>query len=108
MEEVVKHINDTNASYRSPNAGDAKNTDLFLDNEHYDYFKESGDDYKILVMPDHPTPLCTQTHSRQAVPYFIYDSTKKLCGVDCFTEETVKGKTFISHGPDVMKKLIEG
>lgn len=43
MEEVVKHINDTNASYRSPNAGDAKNTDLFLDNEHYDYFKESGD-----------------------------------------------------------------
>ena len=43
MEEVIKHINDTNASYRSPNAGDAKNTDLFLDNDHYDYFKESGD-----------------------------------------------------------------
>ena len=33
MEEVIKHINDTNASYRSPNAGDAKNTDLFLDND---------------------------------------------------------------------------
>lgn len=47
MEEVVKHINDTNASYRSPNAGDAKNTDLFLDNDHYDYFKESGD--KVVV-----------------------------------------------------------
>ena len=47
MEEVVKHINDTNASYRSPNAGDAKNTDLFLDNEHFDYFKESGD--KVVV-----------------------------------------------------------
>ena len=47
MEEVIKHINDTNASYRSPNAGDAKNTDLFLDNDHYDYFKESGD--KVVV-----------------------------------------------------------
>ena len=47
MEEVIKHINDTNASYRSPNAGDAKNTDLFLDNDHYDYFKESGD--KVIV-----------------------------------------------------------
>ena len=47
MEEVKKHINDTNASYRSPNAGDAKNTDLFLDNDHYDYFKESGD--KVIV-----------------------------------------------------------
>ena len=33
MEEIVKHINDTNASYRQPNAGDAKNTDLFLDKE---------------------------------------------------------------------------
>ena len=47
MEEVIKHINDTNASYRSPKAGDAKNTDLFIDNDHYDYFKESGD--KVIV-----------------------------------------------------------
>ena len=43
MEELVKHINDTNASYRALNAGDAKNTDLFLDNEHYELFKDSGD-----------------------------------------------------------------
>ena len=43
MEEIVKHINDTNASYRALNAGDAKNTDLFLDNEHYELFKDSGD-----------------------------------------------------------------
>lgn len=43
MEEIVKHINDTNASYRKPNAGDAKNTDLFLDNEHYQLFEGCGD-----------------------------------------------------------------
>ena len=30
MEEILKHINDTNASYRTVGAGDAKNTDLFL------------------------------------------------------------------------------
>ena len=47
MEEVVKHINDTNASYRTPNAGDAKNTDLFLDNEHYDLFKDEGEHVKV-------------------------------------------------------------
>lgn len=47
MEEVIKHINDTNASYRNPNAGDAKNTDLFLDNEHYDYFKDSGEQITV-------------------------------------------------------------
>lgn len=43
MEEIIKHINDTNASFRSINAGDAKNTDLFLDNEHYELFKDAGE-----------------------------------------------------------------
>ena len=43
MEEIVKHINDTNASYRPLGAGDAKNTDLFLDNEHYQLFEGEGE-----------------------------------------------------------------
>ena len=43
MEEIVKHINDTNASYRPLGAGDAKNTDLFLDNEHYQLFEGAGE-----------------------------------------------------------------
>ena len=47
MEEIVKHINDTNASYRNINAGDAKNTDLFLDNEHYELFKGAGEQVTV-------------------------------------------------------------
>lgn len=47
MEEIVKHINDTNASYRQPNSGDAKNTDLFLDNEHYSLFEDSGEQITV-------------------------------------------------------------
>ena len=47
MEEIVKHINDTNASYRAINAGDAKNTDLFLDNQHYELFKGAGDQITV-------------------------------------------------------------
>lgn len=43
MEEIVKHINDTNASYHPLGAGDAKNTDLFLDNEHYQLFENAGE-----------------------------------------------------------------
>ena len=38
MAEIIKHINDTNASYRSLTAGDAKNTDLFFDQGHYSFF----------------------------------------------------------------------
>lgn len=47
MEEIIKHINDTNASYRNINAGDAKNTDLFLDNEHYAFFDGYGENIKV-------------------------------------------------------------
>ena len=47
MEEIVKHINDTNASYRAIGAGDAKNTDLFLDNEHYELFKDLGEQVTV-------------------------------------------------------------
>lgn len=47
MKEIIKHINDTNASYRDTSAGDAKNTDLFLDNEHYTLFEGCGEQIKV-------------------------------------------------------------
>lgn len=47
MEEITKHINDTNASYRHVGAGDAKNTDLFLDNEHYELFRDFGEQITV-------------------------------------------------------------
>jgi hypothetical protein len=47
MEEIVKHINDTNASFRTIGAGDAKNTDLFLDNEHYELFRDAGEQITV-------------------------------------------------------------
>ena len=37
----------------------------------------SGEDYRILVLPDHPTPIRTRTHSGEPVPYMLYDSTKE-------------------------------
>ena len=51
---------------------------------------EKGTDYRMLVLPDHPTPLCLRTHTRDAVPYIIYDSTKDVNGVKTYTEETAK------------------
>ena len=47
MTEIIKHINDTNASYRSLGAGNAKNTDLFLDAEHYEMFQGSGEQITV-------------------------------------------------------------
>ncbi len=38
--------------------------------------KKAGVDYRMLVMPDHPTPICLRTHTSDPVPYLIYDSTR--------------------------------
>lgn len=35
----------------------------------------AGEDYRIIVLPDHPTPICIRTHSSESVPYVLYDST---------------------------------
>ncbi|MGN0735997.1 MAG: cofactor-independent phosphoglycerate mutase [Anaerovoracaceae bacterium] len=40
----------------------------------YEYLKESGEDFRILVVPDHRTPLSIRTHSSDPVPFMIYDS----------------------------------
>jgi len=73
-----------------------------------DYLNGCGDDYRILIMPDHPTPLETKTHSSAPVPFMIYDSRTKKAGVDCFCEASAEGtKIFVEHGPSIMDKLLE-
>ena len=72
------------------------------------YLKDCGEDYRILVMPDHPTPIATKTHSSEPVPFMIYDSRVKNDGVQTFTEDTAKNTgVFVEHGPDIMKMLLE-
>ena len=38
---------------------------------------KSGEDYRMLVLPDHPTPIRCRTHTSDPVPYVLYDSTKE-------------------------------
>ncbi|NLK39603.1 MAG: cofactor-independent phosphoglycerate mutase [Clostridiales bacterium] len=64
----------------------------------YDYLHSSDEPYKILVLPDHPTPLEIRTHSKEPVPFFLYNSSARLKGVSCFTEETAKSTGY--HIPD--------
>lgn len=72
------------------------------------YLNGCGDDYRILIMPDHPTPLETMTHSAEPVPFLIYDSRKKENGVSSFTEKNAaETGEFVEHGPDIMSMLLE-
>ncbi len=73
-----------------------------------EYFENCGDDYRILIMPDHPTPLCTKTHSSDAVPYLLYDNKKAQKGDKTFTEATCKASgNYVPFGPEIMNKLLE-
>ena len=73
----------------------------------FEYLKSCGEDFRILIMPDHPTPLSTKTHSSEPVPYMIFDSKVEKTGVSSFTEENAaKTGIFVEHGPDMIHKLL--
>ena len=64
-------------------------------------------DYRILVIPDHATPLSLKTHTNDPVPFFIYDSRKVLDGVDVFNENTARDTGFyIEKGYEMMKLFL--
>ena len=69
--------------------------------------KSSGEDYKVLVLPDHPTPLAIRTHSSDPVPFFIYDSAKDVAGVPVFTEaECEKTGLYVADGSTLLERMI--
>lgn len=60
-----------------------------------DQMKKTGEDFKILVLPDHPTPLDLRTHTREPVPFLIYDSTNELeSKFDAYNEENAKAANY--------------
>ena len=65
------------------------------------------DDYKIMILPDHPTPIVTRTHASDPVPYLIYHKQNEIDGVDTINEETAKETgNFIENGPSIMKHFL--
>lgn len=65
------------------------------------------DDYKIMILPDHPTPIVTRTHASDPVPYLIYHKNKEVTGVATINESTAKATgVFIDHGPDIMAHFL--
>ncbi len=69
---------------------------------------EKYDDYKIMILPDHPTPIVTMTHARDPVPYMIYQKSKAVVGVDSINEKSAaETGNFIEFGPSIMTKFLE-
>ena len=65
------------------------------------------DSLRVLIMPDHPTPIKVQTHTREPVPFMLWGSGFMANGAKRFTEAEAKSTgVFIEQGYNIMAKLI--
>jgi len=66
------------------------------------------DSLRVLVMPDHPTPIATQAHAPDPVPFMLWGPGFRANGAQRFTEsEAAKTGLFIDPGYNIIGKLIE-
>lgn len=73
-----------------------------------DAMDASGEEYRILVLPDHPTPICVRTHTGEPIPYFIYDSRTEMDGVHIYNEkEAAKSRHVWKDGYRLIDHLFE-
>ena len=70
--------------------------------------KQMGEDFAVLICPDHPTPLSIMTHCSDPVPYLIYTNKKQVEGVDSYDEENAQNSgVFVDDGYKLINKLFE-
>ena len=68
----------------------------------------ANETYRILVLPDHPTPVCKRTHTSDPVPYVLYDSRNSERKETAFSEKTAAATgVFLPEGYRLMDLLID-
>lgn len=71
-------------------------------------FEKAGEDYRILILPDHPTPIRVRTHTGDPVPYLLFDSRKDKCGADAYHEKTAEKSGIVYRdGYKLLDALLE-
>lgn len=82
--------------------------DRYVVKEICEGLEQAGEAYRMLVLPDHPTPVRLRTHTSSPIPYLLYDSTAdKACGQP-YTEEGAKATGyFVEEGYRLMAHFLE-
>ncbi len=69
---------------------------------------DSGEDYRMLILPDHPTPIRVRTHTGSPVPFLLYDSTHPEKKKAKYSEaEAAATKDFEPDGYKLIDRLIQ-
>jgi len=68
----------------------------------------AGEDFRMLILPDHPTPICIRTHSSEPVPYVLYDSTMEIendIGIQYSEKVAAETGNYVAEGHTIIEKL---
>lgn len=69
--------------------------------------EDAGEDFRMLVLPDHPTPIRLRTHTGDPVPYVLYDSTRQRKSIQKYTEaEAEAAGNFEPNGYRLIERLL--
>ena len=72
------------------------------------YLKQSGEDFRVMVLPDHPTPIVYMTHTSDPVPFAIYDSRTETNSDVKYTENYGKQTgVYVEPGFKLIDELLE-
>ena len=70
--------------------------------------KDKGIDFRMLILPDHPTPIRVRTHTADNVPYLLYDSTLEREEKWSYNEQAaLDSGNFVDKGHTLINKLFE-
>lgn len=66
----------------------------------------SGESYRLLILPDHPTPIRCRTHTSDPVPYILYDSTRERRAIGRYSEKDAKATgNYMAEGYKLIDRL---
>ena len=69
--------------------------------------EDAGEDFRMLVLPDHPTPIRLRTHTGDPVPYLLYDSTRQRKSIQKYTEAEAEATgNFEPNGYRLIERLL--
>ena len=69
--------------------------------------EDAGEDFRMLVLPDHPTPIRLRTHTGDPVPYVLYDSTRQRKSIQKYTEAEAEATgNFEPNGYRLIDRLL--
>lgn len=83
-----------------------ENIDEFIVGPLVRELKKKGEDFRLLILPDHPTPIRVRTHTADEVPYLLYDSTAEESHTWNYNEaEAKESGNYVAKGHEMIDVL---